>query len=93
MTVSDEQIVEAMSKAYWRCEATMSHKIAMTSALAAARPLIEAQAREKALEEAAQIASDLWEPYTVAEPYRSGQLDMALHISSAIRNLIKEPRQ
>ena len=52
------------------------------------------QRRRFALQQAAKFASDLWEPYTVAEPYRAGQLDMALHISTGILSLIpEEPHQ
>ena len=103
----DGKIVEAMLTAYLNAE-DWSRTETMTDAFAVAlqhltrsttmrseaemRAYGDQRARE-ALKQAAKFASDLWKPYTVAESYRAGQLDMALHISTGILSLIpEEPR-
>ena len=67
MTISDDQIVEAMLDAWYLCEDWRSMnaqfmRTDMLAALAAAKPLIAQQAREKALDEA----------WTAIEPFLGG---------------------
>ena len=63
MTVSDDKIVEAMLDAWypgedWRSMNVHFMRPDMLAVLAAAKPLIAQQAREKALDEAAHICDE-----------------------------------
>ena len=63
MTISDDKIVEAMLDAWYLCEDwrlmdAQFMRTDMLAALAAAKPLIAQQAREKALDEAAHICDE-----------------------------------
>ena len=87
MTVSDDKIVEAMLDAWyfgknWRSKNVQFMRTDMLAALAAARPLIAKQAREKALDEAAHICD---------EAFKRRGLWSALDCAISIRKA-KEPR-